>query len=92
MKVSEVKRRDGGIVLLIDGERHTIPNLVVEELNKMEEVEWAGYQLTHPLESKVYLTIKVKKGAEPLETLIKALDKLISEYREVLESLKREES
>ncbi len=88
MRVSEVKRRNGGIVLLIDGERHTIPNLVVEELNKMKEVEWAGYQLTHPLENRVYLTIKVKKGVEPLEVLIKALDRLILEYKEVLEALR----
>jgi len=48
MKVRVVKRTDRELEVEIEGEGHTFLNLLVDELNRMEKVDFAAYAIDHP--------------------------------------------
>ncbi len=66
--------------VLIRGETHTLLSPLVEELNSLEEVEFAGYDVPHPLKEESVLFLRVKEGLNPREVLKRAVRELIGKY------------
>lgn len=73
------------IRVVLRGETHTLLNPLVEELNSLEEVEFAGYDVPHPLKEESVLFLRVRDGLNPREVLRMGIESLISKY----ESLER---
>ncbi len=78
------------IRVVIKGETHTLLSPIVEELNARDDVEFAGYDVPHPLKEEGVIFLRVRDGLDPRKILREAVEKLIKEY-EGLEKSFREE-
>ena len=76
LKIEVIKEKDNELTLRIDGEGHTIGNLLQYELQKDKKVETAGYDVPHPLVDSLILHIRVKGKKPPREVLYKTLKKI----------------
>ncbi len=84
---------DRKAVYIIEGEDHTIGNLLEKILINMDGVVFANYEMPHPLEYKIVLRIQTDGSLKPREALIKALERaleMVEEFRkDFLSELKR---
>lgn len=71
------------IRILVRGETHTLLNPLVEELNSLEEVEFAGYDVPHPLKEESVLFLRVREGLNPREVLRKGIESLLSKFESI---------
>ncbi|ACB06884.1 hypothetical protein D9Q81_03895 [Candidatus Korarchaeum cryptofilum] len=78
IEVVDVSRNE--IRVLIRGETHTLLSPLVEELNSLDEVEFAGYDVPHPLKEESVLFLRVKEGMNPREVLKGAIRRLMEKY------------
>ncbi|MEM4865377.1 MAG: RpoL/Rpb11 RNA polymerase subunit family protein [Acidilobaceae archaeon] len=70
------KLGDNSYKVLIDGEDHTMGNLLAKTLLELPEVEIASYLKPHPLEDKVVVFVSLKnRETSVVDVLIKALEK-----------------
>ena len=89
MKIEIIKDEKNEIEFILDGERHTIPNLLREKLSQNSEVEFVAYRMDHPLDKKSKFALKTKSNAKKvLEDTIKELQKDIDEFKKGFEKLK----
>lgn len=58
-------------------ESHTFGNLISRELQKHKHVKFAAYNIPHPLEDKMELSVMTKRGIDPTEVLRSASSSLI---------------
>ena len=86
MKVRILERGDRFLRLEIEGEGHTLCNLLQRSLLEDEDVEVGGYNLTHPLVSKAVLFVKTKEGS-PEEALKRAIERIKRTNRAFQEAL-----
>ncbi len=87
LKVSVVRKEGDLLEVEVEGETHTILNLISTKLLEYDEVEIAGYDVPHPLHEKGKLIVRAKKG-DPVDLLIKGIDDLINEFERLKEDLK----
>jgi DNA-directed RNA polymerase subunit L len=85
MEIEVVNVSRNEIRVLIRGETHTLLSPLVEELNSLDEVEFAGYDVPHPLKEESILFLRVREGLNPREVLKGAIRELIRKY-EVIEN------
>ncbi len=78
------------IRVVIKGETYTLLTPIVEELNARDDVEFAGYDVPHPLKEEGIIFLRVRDGLDPRKILRETVEKLIKEY-EGLEKSFREE-
>jgi len=78
-----LKRNSQELKLEIEGEGHTFCNLLESVLLEDKNVEFAGYDVPHPLISNTILFIRTKKGKKPEEALIEAIEKIKQRGREL---------
>ncbi|MCC6003169.1 MAG: hypothetical protein LM590_02390 [Thermofilum sp.] len=71
--------------LRIEGEGHTLLNLIVDELNSMPNVE-AAYRIEHPLLRTARLMIRTNGSKQPLDVLREATESI----KNKLENLKKQ--
>ncbi|MEM0340352.1 MAG: RpoL/Rpb11 RNA polymerase subunit family protein [Acidilobaceae archaeon] len=72
------KLGDNSYKVLIDGEDHTMGNLLAKTLLELPEVEIASYLKPHPLEDKVVVFVSLKnRETSVVDVLIKALEKIL---------------
>jgi len=89
MKLEIIKNNKSELEFIVEGERHTIPNLLREKLSQNSEVEFVAYRLDHPLDQKAVFVLKTKGSAKKvLEDTIKELQKDIDEFKKGFEKLK----
>ncbi|MCS7102927.1 MAG: hypothetical protein NZ992_03490 [Candidatus Korarchaeum sp.] len=72
------------IRVVVRGETYTLLDPLVDELNSMEEVEFAGYDVLHPLKEESVLFLRVRDGLNPKDVLKDSVRRLMEKY-EVLE-------
>jgi len=90
MKVKIVKEEGNELRLEIEGEGHTIGNLLQQELLEDKKVEIAGYDVPHPLISSTVIYIRTTGRKSPRKTLQEALARLetkFDEFRKKFEEL-----
>lgn len=85
MNVKVLKRSKGLLKVEIDGEGHTFGHLLQEALLEDKTVDWAGYDLPHPLFSQPVVTVRMKGEAAPEKALERASKKIRQDTEEFIE-------
>ena len=85
MNVKVLKRSKGLLKVEVEGEGHTFGHLLQEALLEDKNVDWAGYDLPHPLFSKPIVTIRMKGEAAPEKALERAAKKIRQDTEEFIE-------
>jgi DNA-directed RNA polymerase subunit L len=75
MKVNVLKRTENELKIEVEGAGHTICNLLQKRLLEDENVELAGYDISHPLTPTPVIYVRTKGKVKPEEALLKALEK-----------------
>ncbi len=88
IKVKE--RKDGTLVIELEGEDHTLANLIAKTLMNMPGVKLAAYRIDHPLVSNPVVTVVTEKGVDPVDVVEKALKEVLGILNEIEEDAKRE--
>eukprot|EP00898_Chlorokybus_atmophyticus_P002228 jgi/Chlat1/3005/Chrsp2S04719 len=68
-----------GATFTVQREDHTVGNLLRMQLLRDKDVLFAGYQMPHPLEYKMYIRIQTTKRTSPMEVLLSAIEDLQKE-------------
>jgi DNA-directed RNA polymerase subunit L len=82
LKLKILERTTETLKVEIEGEGHTFSNLLESVLLEDRNVEFASYDIPHPLISHTIIMIKTKKGNKPETLLKKAVRKIIKQGKE----------
>ena len=85
MNVKVLKQSKGLLKIEVEGEGHTFGHLLQEALLEDKNVDWAGYDLPHPLFNKPTVTIRMKGEAAPEKALERAAKKIRTDTEEFIE-------
>lgn len=88
IEVKEISNSE--IRIFVKGETYTLLTPIVEELNSREDVEFAGYDVPHPLKEEGIIFLRVKDGLDPKKILREAVKRLIEEYDGLERSFRKE--
>ncbi len=83
-----VLRDDRKLVLEITGEDHTLGNMLMKELLRHPQVEYAAYRVPHPLRDVIELAVVVKNGADVGKVLVEVIESLkdqLVEFKKAVE-------
>lgn len=80
-----MKRSKGLLKVEVEGEGHTFGNLMQEALLEDRTVDWAGYDLPHPLFNKPSITVRMKGEAQPEKALERASKKIRADTEEFIQ-------
>jgi len=86
MKINVLKKSGNELKIEIEGTTHGLCNLLQTRLLEDKNVDFAGYDIPHPLASNPIIYVRMKGNAKPEDALIKA----ISKVREVNEVFSKE--
>ncbi|XP_061757768.1 DNA-directed RNA polymerases I and III subunit RPAC2 isoform X4 [Nerophis ophidion] len=75
---------EGSVTFVMHDEDHTLGNSLRYMIMKNECVEFCGYTITHPSESKINFRIQTKDGTPAIETLRRGLTELCDVCQHVL--------
>ena len=64
-----------------DDDIHSIPNLLVNELLKDSSVEFAGYNVPHPLKKEAIIVVRTKRK-DPKKLIVETVDKVLKQVKE----------
>lgn len=91
-KVRIVKMSEDSIELELEGEDHTLCNVLCKELFNDKHVVFAAYHIDHPLVGKPRIYVQTDGSKAPLQAIIDAAERIRSEalkFKELfLEALK----
>jgi len=76
VKINVLKRSDNELKIEIEGGTHGICNLLQNRLLEDKTVDFAGYDVPHPLASNPTIYVRMKGKVKPEAALIKAVEKV----------------
>jgi DNA-directed RNA polymerase subunit L len=76
MKINIIKKSENELKIEIVGTSHGICNLLQKRLLEDKKVDFAGYDLPHPLASSPVIYVRMKGDAKPQEALLTAVEKV----------------
>jgi len=76
LKINIVKKSGNELKIEIVGGTHGLCNLLAKRLLEDKTVEFAGYDVPHPLASSPIIYIRMKGKTAPEEALVRAVDKV----------------
>ncbi len=85
MNVKVLKRSKGLLKVEMEGEGHTFGHLLQVALLEDKNVDWAGYDLPHPLFTKPTVTVRMKGEGAPEKALERAAKKIRQDTEEFIE-------
>lgn len=71
-----MKKSDNELKIEIVGGTHGLCNLLAKRLLEDKSVDFAGYDVPHPLASSPNIYIRMKGKAAPEEALVRAIEKV----------------
>ncbi len=89
MKVKILDRKPNELVIEVEGEGHTLCNLLETVLLEDEEVEFASYNISHPLVANPVITVRTKGNRSPEEALKTAVGKILQRGRDLRNEFKK---
>jgi DNA-directed RNA polymerase subunit L len=89
MKINVQKKSDNELKIEIEGATHGICNLMAKRLLEDKTVEFAGYDVPHPLASSPIIYVRMKGDAKPEDALLKAVEKIKQTNNTFSEELER---
>ena len=76
MKINVVKKSKNELKIEIVGGSHGLCNLLTKRLLEDKSVDFAGYDVPHPLASSPNVFVRTKGNAKPEDALVKAVEKV----------------
>jgi len=76
MNVKVLKKADNELKIEIEGSSHGLCNLLQKRLLEDKRVDFAGYDIPHPLASSPVIYIRMKCRTKPEDALIDAVEKV----------------
>ncbi|MGD0995791.1 MAG: DNA-directed RNA polymerase subunit L [Candidatus Bathyarchaeia archaeon] len=76
MKINVLKKSGNELKIEIEGGTHGLCNLLQKRLLEDKTVDFAGYDVPHPLVSNPIIYVRMKGNAKPEDALIKAVEKI----------------
>ncbi len=89
MKISVLKKTPNELRIEVEGVGHTIGNLLQKNLLEEENVDFAGYDIPHPLASNSIIYVRTKGKAKPEQVLKNAIEKTREMNKEFGKELNR---
>jgi len=89
MQLKVLKKTSQELKFEVEGEGHTFWNLLESVLLEDDKVEFASYNVPHPLISNIIVSIRTKEGKKPEEALQEAVDKALQRGKELDEAFAR---
>ncbi len=86
MELKPIQKTKYKVVLEVDGETHSLLNIIKDELWNDSDVKITGYNIDHPLTGKPKLTIQTS-SEDALSALQEALKRAKSQYTKLRKSL-----
>ncbi len=75
MKIKVLKKTANELEIEMEGAGHGLCNLLQKELLEDENVDMAGYDISHPLVSNPVIYVRTKGAAKPKGALKRAAEK-----------------
>jgi DNA-directed RNA polymerase subunit L len=76
VKIKVLNKSENELKIEIEGGTTGICNLLAKRLLEDKTVEFAGYDIPHPLASNPIIYVRMKGAAKPEDALIKAVQKV----------------
>ena len=76
MKIKVLKKSEKELKIEIEGGTHGLCNLLQKRLLEDKTVDFAGYDVPHPLASNPTIYIRMKGSTKPEDALLKAIEKV----------------
>jgi DNA-directed RNA polymerase subunit L len=76
LKVKVLSKSEKELKVEIEGGSHGICNLIAKRLLEDKTVEFAGYDVPHPLASSPIIYLRMKGNVKPETALLKAVEKV----------------
>jgi DNA-directed RNA polymerase subunit L len=76
VKVNVLKKSGNELKIEIEGSSHGLCNLLQKRLLEDKKVDFAGYDLPHPLAASPIIYVRMKGDAKPEDALIRAAEKV----------------
>ncbi len=86
MEVRILKKEGSLVEFELPGEDHSLPNLIVKLALKRPEVDYAAYNIPHPLVGSPRIVVRVREG-EPLDVVRSIVEEIIALSREFREKI-----
>lgn len=80
MKLEVISNESSNLEFYIEGERHTLTNLLKERLSEKDGVDFVAYRLDHPLDNKARFVLKAKNAKKVLTDTIKEITKDLDDF------------
>ena len=89
MKIKILKETDDELKLEVEGEGHSLLNLLQKTILEDNNIEMAGYDVPHPLIDRAILYVHTKGKKSPETVLNEAAKKVSSLSKEFQKSFKK---
>ena len=89
MKVNVLKRTDNDLKIEVEGEGHSLLNLLQKTLLEDDSIEMAGYDVPHPLFDRGILYVQTKEQQNPEDVIKEAAKKVLGLSKEFQKSFKK---
>ena len=89
MKIKVLKRSDNELKLEIEGEGHSLLNLLQKALLEDDNIAMAGYDVPHPLFDRGILYVQVKDKQNPEDVVKEAVKKVQGLNKDFYKSFKK---
>jgi DNA-directed RNA polymerase subunit L len=76
MKIKVLKKSGNELKIEIEGGTHGLCNLLQKRLLEDKTVDFAGYDVPHPLVSNPIIYVRMNGNAKPEDALIRAVEKV----------------
>jgi DNA-directed RNA polymerase subunit L len=76
VKINVIKKSGNELKIEIVGGSHGLCNLLAKRLLEDKNVDFAGYDVAHPLASNPNLYVRMKGKVDPQDALVKAINKI----------------
>ncbi|MEM2104388.1 MAG: DNA-directed RNA polymerase subunit L [Candidatus Bathyarchaeia archaeon] len=88
MKVNVLNKTRNELKIELEGAGHTLCNILQKKLLEDANVDFAGYDIPHPLASNPVIYVRTKGNVKPEEALREALEKILAISGEFSKELK----
>lgn len=89
MKIKVLERTPNELKIEVEGEGHTLCNVLQKVLLEDDAIEMAGYNVPHPLVDSAVIYVRTKANRKPEAAVKEATKKILSQNEEFRKSFKK---
>ena len=89
MKIKVLKRTSNELKIEVEGESHTLCNVLQKAFLEDDTIEMAGYNVPHPLVDSAVVYVHTKGQRKPEAAVQEATKKILSQSKEFRKSFEK---